>query len=122
MPRNQPEEIPCHSRRILPRVILESLAASYAAVVAMLEEVTGKKFRTLHIVGGGSQNNLLNQLAANATGLSVLAGPVEATALGNIITQALATGAISSIAEGRALVARSLRARPFLPSPSAVKN
>jgi rhamnulokinase len=100
------------------RLILESLAASYAKVVRMMEELTGKKFKTLHIVGGGSQNNLLNQLAADATGMTVLAGPVEATALGNILTQAIATGALPSIAAGRALVARSLGARPFEPRKS----
>jgi rhamnulokinase len=81
----------------------------------MLEEVTGKRFTTLHIVGGGSQNYLLNQLAANATGLPVLAGPVEATAMGNILTQALSTGAIPSLQEARALVARSAGIQRFDP-------
>ena len=97
------------------RVILESLAATYAKVARMLEELTGRKYTRLHIVGGGSQNQLLNQLAADATGMTVLAGPVEATALGNIITQAVSTGALPSIAAGRALVAKSLAAKPFLP-------
>ncbi|HUO10336.1 MAG TPA: rhamnulokinase family protein [Phycisphaerae bacterium] len=124
-PGNMPGKIIAHCTRThqrvpqthgeFARVILESLAASYAKVVQMLEEITGKRFKTLHIVGGGSQNNLLNQLAADATNLPVLAGPVEATALGNIITQAITTGALPDIAAGRALVAKSLAARPFEP-------
>ncbi|MGN6368324.1 MAG: rhamnulokinase [Phycisphaerae bacterium] len=97
------------------RVILESLAAGYARVLKMLEEITGKQFKVLHIVGGGSQNHLLNQLAADATGLRVLAGPVEATALGNIMTQAITTGQLKDIWAGRTLVGKSLSARPFLP-------
>ena len=97
------------------RVILESLAASYLRVVKMLEEITGKKFKTLHIVGGGSQNNLLNQLAADATGLRVLAGPVEATALGNVMVQAMTTGDLKDIWAGRALVGRSIGVKEFLP-------
>ena len=67
----------------------------------MLEEITGKHFKTLHIVGGGSRNELLNRLAAEATGMRVVAGPVEATALGNILTQAIAMGDVESIAAGR---------------------
>ena len=97
------------------RVILESLAATYAKVRTMLEEVTGKHFKTLHIVGGGSQNNLLNQLAADATGLPVLAGPAEATAMGSILTQSLSTGALTSLHEARALVAKSAGIKRFAP-------
>ncbi len=97
------------------RVILESLAASYAQVRQMLEEATGRKFRRLHIVGGGSQNELLNQLAANATGMEVHAGPVEATAMGNIMAQALATGGISSLAAGRELVAKTAHVKIYHP-------
>ena len=100
------------------RVILESLAASYAQVRHMLEEVTGRKFTHLHIVGGGSQNELLNQLAANATGMEVHAGPVEATAMGNIMAQALATGGISSLAAGRELVAKTAHVRIYRPENS----
>jgi rhamnulokinase len=97
------------------RVILESLAHSYALVTRMLEELTGKKFKTLHIVGGGSQNDLLNQLAANATGMTVLAGPVEATALGNIMTQAVTLGHLESLAAGRDLVRRTASVKKFVP-------
>ncbi|HVX86992.1 MAG TPA: rhamnulokinase family protein [Phycisphaerae bacterium] len=97
------------------RVILESLAASYGKVIAMLQEITGKTFRRLHIVGGGSRNELLNQMAADATGLEVLAGPVEATALGNILTQALAAGQITSLDQGRELVARTAGVKAYHP-------
>ncbi len=97
------------------RVILESLAESYAQVRQMLEEVTVRTFTHLHIVGGGSQNELLNQLAANATGMEVHAGPVEATAMGNIMAQALATGGIFSLAAGRELVAKTAQVKIYRP-------
>ena len=126
---DMPNKIIAHCRRSgqktpstpgeFARVILESLAVSYAKVTRMLEEITGKKFKVLHIVGGGCQNNLLNQLAADATGMTVLAGPVEATALGNIMTQAVTTGALESLAAGRALVRRSVGVRTFEPRDTA---
>lgn len=97
------------------RVIFESLALRYAEVIRELSEITGQRFTKLHIVGGGSQNNLLNQLAANATGLSVHAGPIEATALGNVMSQAISTGQLASIAAGRDLIRRSSAGREFKP-------
>ncbi len=97
------------------RAILESLAATYAQVRNIITQVTGRKFTHLHIVGGGSQNELLNQMAADATGLHVIAGPVEATAIGNVMVQALATGQLDSIAAGRKLVAQTAMMREFLP-------
>ncbi len=97
------------------RIILESLAVRYAEVAAMLAGLTGRKFKTLHIVGGGSQNELLCQLAADATGLTVQAGPVEATALGNALAQAMATGQIASLDEGRQLVAKTAQVRTYRP-------
>ena len=66
-----------------------------------LEELTGARFDEIRIVGGGSRNRLLNQFTADATGRTVVAGPVEATALGNIAMQMLATGAVASLAEAR---------------------
>ncbi|MHB1768833.1 MAG: rhamnulokinase [Phycisphaerae bacterium] len=97
------------------RVILESLAATYARVRDMIERVTGRHFTHLHIVGGGSQNDLLNQMAADATGLHVLAGPVEATAMGNVMVQAIATGQLDSLSAGRKLVAKTAMVREFSP-------
>src|SRR5207245_1697918 len=70
------------------RCVFESLALKYAATLDGLEELTGTKIETLHIVGGGSQNQLLNQFTANAAARPVLAGPVEATVLGNLLVQA----------------------------------
>ena len=73
----------------------------------------------IHVIGGGSRNGLLNQFTADATGRTVVAGPVEATAMGNVLVQALALGEIASLAEGRALVARSFDAHTYQPTPGA---
>ena len=81
-----------------------------------LEEVTGRRFEQIRIVGGGSRNRLLNQFTADATGRTVLAGPVEATALGNIAMQMLATGAVSSLAEARAIIDQSFPVERFEPA------
>ena len=73
--------------------MLESLALCYAQTLAKLEDLTGQKIEVLHIVGGGTRNNLLNQLTADAVKRTVVTGPVEATAIGNVLIQALALGA-----------------------------
>jgi len=101
---NQPEP---RSTAEIVRCILDSLALLYAASLDEIEQLTGRTIRTLHIVGGGSRNLLLNQLAADATGRTVLAGPTEATALGNALLQALAAGRIASIEALRATVRES---------------
>jgi rhamnulokinase len=98
------------------RAILESLAFKYRRVLESLEEVTGTHFEEIRIVGGGSRNRLLNQFTANATGRTVVSGPVEATALGNIAMQMLATGAVSSLREARAVIDRSFPVDRFEPS------
>jgi len=90
------------------RVILESLAVKYHQVMSTLEKLTGENIEVLHIVGGGSQNELLNQFTANATGKKVIAGPIEATVMGNALVQALAAGSINSIETARKIVASSL--------------
>jgi len=97
----------------LVRVLLESLAAKYARVVRELESVTGRAISAIHVVGGGSNNELLNRLTARATGKPVRAGPSEATALGNLLVQAIALGELRDLAEARALVARSFPARRY---------
>ena len=102
------------------RVILESLALKYRALVAQLRGWMPDLPDTLHIVGGGSQNALLNQMTADATGLRVVAGPVEATAVGNILAQLLAAGEISTLAEGRELVRASFQPEVFEPVDSAI--
>ena len=76
------------------RAIMESLAFKYRTVLESLEEITGQRFDEIRVVGGGARNRLLNQFTANATGRMVVAGPVEATALGNVAMQMLATGAV----------------------------
>jgi rhamnulokinase len=97
------------------RTVLESLASLYRVVLADAERLSGRKIKRLHLVGGGSKNRLLNQLAANATGREVLAGPVEATAIGNVLIQALALGEIRSLAELRGVVRRSFDMERFQP-------
>ena len=97
------------------RTILESLALKYRLVIANLEQVIGRRIEQIRIIGGGSKNRLLNQFTAGATGRRVLAGPAEATSLGNIAIQMLATGAASSLAEVRAIVDRSFPTEVFEP-------
>jgi rhamnulokinase len=116
-PGHMPEQIVEHCRgtgQAIPdqpgqmcRCILESLAATYAKVLANIETLTGVRIDRIHIVGGGSQNILLNKLAAAATGRTVIAGPVEATAAGNILVQAIGAGVVSGLDEARAVVGRS---------------
>lgn len=97
------------------RVILESLAHKYGDLIEKLRQLTPNLPDTLHIVGGGSQNELLNQMTADATGLRVVAGPVEATAAGNVVSQLIAAGELSSLEEGRRLVRDSFELKTFEP-------
>jgi len=101
---NQP--VPDHVGEVI-RCALDSLALKYRWVLEGLESLMGQRIEPIHIVGGGTQNKLLCQLAANVTNRSVIAGPVEATAIGNILIQALALGHIHSLDEGREIVRRS---------------
>ena len=97
------------------RCILESLALKYRLVLRSLEQIIGKRIDMIRVIGGGSKNRLLNQFTADATGRTVLAGPAEATALGNIAIQILATGGASSLCEVRAIVDRSFPTEAFEP-------
>jgi rhamnulokinase len=101
----------------LVRCVLESLALRYRQVVTWLEEITGTPIEVIHIVGGGSRNALLNQFTANACNRLVIAGPVETTALGNVLWQARSSGEIASLADARAVVRASCGAeiREFEP-------
>jgi rhamnulokinase len=124
-PGHHPERIQQHCRetgQAIPddpgsicRVILQSLAARYKQVLESIESLTGRSIEVIHIVGGGSQNRLLNQLAANVTGRLVIAGPTEATAAGNALTQALGAGDIASLSELREVVKRSFSVETFRP-------
>ena len=97
------------------RCALESLALLYSSLMDQLENVTGGKLHTLHIVGGGSRNALLNQMTADATGRRVIAGPVEATAAGNVLLQAMTLGHVATHAELRRIVKHSFPLETFLP-------
>ncbi len=99
----------------LVRCAYDSLALKYRQVVGSLEELTGGRIEVIHIVGGGSQNDLLNQFTADACQRPVLAGPVEATAMGNVLVQARASGEVGSLAEIREVVRRSSALRSFEP-------
>jgi rhamnulokinase len=101
------------------RCVLESLALLYRATLEQLEDVTGQKLQTLHIVGGGSKNELLNQFTANATGRAVLAGPVECTAAGNVMVQAIALGHLRSLVAARKVVRDSFPIKTYKPQDAA---
>jgi rhamnulokinase len=98
------------------RTVIDSLVDKYVSVIAELETLTKIKIERIHVVGGGSQNDLLNQLTANATGLEVLAGPVEATAIGNLVVQARTAGVIRGTLEDlRTLIAQNFEIKSFQP-------
>ena len=104
------------SRAAMVRSILESLADAYARTIDTARELTGKTISVIHLVGGGSLNTLLCQLTADRTGLPVVAGPVEATAIGNVLVQARAQGLIAGDLDTlRAIVARSSTPQRYLP-------
>lgn len=122
-PANMPAEIraSCAERgRSIPetpgaviRCVLESLAQSYKDKLEQLESVAGIRVDRLHVVGGGSRNALLNRLTAKSTGRTVLAGPAESSAIGNILAQAVSLGHIGTLAGGRAIVRSSFPIEEF---------
>jgi rhamnulokinase len=130
-PGDMPEKIAAFCRetgQIVPvkpgqfaRTILESLALTYVQTLCELEGLVGRKFTKLHIVGGGSRSHLLNQLTANATGLTVITGPVEATAIGNVLIQAVALKQLD-IDQIRRVVEQSFSPQVFLPGDSLAAN
>jgi rhamnulokinase len=109
---NQP--VP-EGRESILRCILESLTLKYRWVLTALEAMRGRRIDVLHIVGGGSKNELLDQFAADALGRPVIAGPVEATAIGNVLTQAVACGDVASQADARRIVRESYEVKTFAP-------
>jgi rhamnulokinase len=102
----------------LTRVILDSLAFRYASVLRTIESLTGRRPAGVQIVGGGGRNEYLNQATADASGLSVLAGPVEATVAGNVLVQATASGRFASLAEARRHLAENVSLKEFGPRRS----
>jgi rhamnulokinase len=106
----------------LVRSVLVSLACKYRLVCEQLEQVCERAIDTIHVVGGGARNELLCQLTADVCGREVVTGPVEATALGNVLVQALALGELDSLDDVRRVVARSVAPRRFEPRPSSSGN
>ena len=100
------------------RVALESIALKYRLVLERLEELTGKHLDPIHIIGGGTKNRLLNKFTADATGRTVVTGPVEATAIGNILMQAIAMKHLNSLAEAREVVRASFEPEVYAPQRS----
>jgi rhamnulokinase len=125
-PDNMPEAINEYLRKTgqnkvnetgqIVRIILESLAFKYKEIIKILQDITGNKIEVLHVIGGGSKNDLLNQFTSDACGIPVIAGPSEATAIGNLIMQAKAKGIISSLSEGREIVRNSFELKNFEPA------
>jgi rhamnulokinase len=97
------------------RCALDSIAMKFRQVLGMCEDLAGGRIDTIHIVGGGTQNRLLCQAAADASGRRVVAGPIEATAIGNIMVQAIADGVVGSIAEAREVIGRSFDVETYEP-------
>jgi rhamnulokinase len=128
-PENMPEAIrgfcqktgqavPADEGAVL-RCALDSIAMKFRHVLGMCEELAGGRIETIHIVGGGTQNRLLCQAAADASGRRVVAGPIEATATGNLMVQAVAAGDVGSIAEAREVVRRSFTVEEYEPRNTA---
>lgn len=103
---------------VVTKMILDSLALRYAAVLRRIESLTNRKINGVQIIGGGSQNAYLNQTTATVTGKPVLAGPVEATVIGNVLVQAIAAGRFASLTAARRHIADNLLLKKFTPRPS----
>ena len=107
------------SKGAVVRCALESVALKYRWVLEHLEEMVGHRLEPIHIIGGGTQNRLLNQFAADATGRVVTAGPIEATAIGNLCVQAIALGRLGSLDQARTVVRQSFVPEVFEPTNTA---
>jgi rhamnulokinase len=103
----------------LIRCIFDSLALKYKYVLGKLQHVAPFAIERLHIIGGGAKNQLLNQFTANAIGMPVMAGPSEATAIGNIMMQAKALGVVDSLTDMRALIRQAVTPDLFQPQDAA---
>ena len=119
--RSTNQEIPDTDGGLI-RCALESLALKYRMVLGWLEELSGQKTDVIHIVGGGTQNELLNQFTANATGRTVITGPVEATALGNVLVQARTSGSVGSLSQIRDIVRASSTMQRYEPQNTSQWN
>lgn len=127
-PGNVPERIQAYCQRTgqpipqtegeIVRSILESLALEYRLTLEVLESFLGLPVQVIHIIGGGSRNSLLNQLTADVTQLPVIAGPVEATVIGNLLVQAMGLGYLASLDDLRQVTQRSFETQVFEPKPN----
>ena len=99
----------------IARTVYESLAMSYREAFGVLEQIRGTKIDVLHIVGGGANNRMLNQMSANAIGRPVIAGPTEATAIGNLMVQVKASGEVGSLEEMRQVIRDSFNVETYEP-------
>jgi len=106
------------SKNEIVRSSLEGLALKYREVLENLRRKSGKSLQQLHIVGGGTQNELLNQMTADSTGCEVLTGPIEATGVGNVVVQMMAQGEVTSLAEARELISLSFEPKRYEPNQS----
>ncbi len=95
--------------------IYRGLAKAYSSSLTEIEKITGQSFTRIHIIGGGCKNEILDKWTAEETGREVVAGPVEATALGNLLVQMSATGALSSLQEGREIITEKQKVKVFTP-------
>lgn len=112
--RERGERVPVEPHA-LAKTILDSLALRYTSVLKTIESLTNRRIGGVHVVGGGSRNDYLNQATADATGLTVLAGPAEATVTGNVLVQAIARGRFASLDEARRHVAANVKLKEFTP-------
>lgn len=116
--RSTDQPVPVHPGAVA-RLLLESIALRCADVLASLVELTGEALHALRVIGGGCRNDFLNQTLADVTGLPVMAGPIEATALGNLLVQAIGSGRFRDLAEARAYVAQRVPSRHYQPRSRA---
>lgn len=128
-PGNIPERIRAYCRRTgqgtpetvgeIMRCIYESLAMTYRYTLEQIQDCTGKTYRDIHMLGGGTKDTLLCGMTANATGCRIIAGPIEATAMGNVAVQLMAQGAIANLAEARKVIKNSFETIEYLPKEEA---
>ena len=126
-PGNMPEQIREYCRRTgqyvpqtvgeVVRCIYESLALKYRSVVEKIQKLRGKSAKVIHVVGGGTKDRFLSQMTADASGIPVAAGPEEATAIGNLMMQAIASGEVADLAQAREIISASFDLKRYEPSP-----